>query len=71
MKGSVPGVTAQETRGSCDGSAAEIGTRCTWLETAGHPGHLQRREEDTGPRGDLCPSGEQLGIGRTAQISRG
>lgn len=48
MKGSVPGVAAQETPGSCDGSAAEIGTRCTWLETAGHPGHLRdwKRTQD-------------------------
>ena len=71
MKGSVPGPTAQETQGSCDGSAAEIGTSCTLLDTAGYPGHLQRLADDTGPRGDLCPSGEQPGVGRTAHISGG
>lgn len=61
MKGSEPGATAQETQGSCNGSAAEIGTSRTLLDTAGHPGHLQRLAEDTEPRGDLRPSGEQQG----------
>lgn len=35
------------------------------------PRTFERLEEDTGPPGDLCPSGEQPGVGRTAQISRG